>query len=429
MDSAILIVTIIIMLILGVPVGICLASGILVLLLYDPVTSIGFIASKMYSGVAAFPLIALPFFMLAGVLMETGGLSKRLVAAADSLIGRMTGGLGMVTILACMFFGAISGVAVAVVAAIGSVMIPQMIKQGYSKVYATALVTVAGGLGVIVPPSYPLVLYGVVNNESVGSLFMAGIGPSTVVTLLLISFNYYFSRKYGYTGSGVPFSMKRVITTFWEAKWALLMPIIILGGIYGGIVTPTEAAVIAVVYGLIVSKYIYKENTWGKIIKMYKDNATFFAALMLTFAPAAALGPIFSYLGIPQAINEFILSISKNPYIVLAMIFLIMIPVGMFVQTNVIIIVLSPILLGVVKNLGVNPIHFGVFMVMCVCIAFVTPPAANSLFVASQISGISIDKIAKASIPFIIALSIATLLVAYFPITCFGLLKLLGIPY
>lgn len=427
MSSAILLISILIMLAVGVPIGISLGAGILILIAVDPVTSIEFVVSKMYSGVADFPLIALPFFMLAGALMEGGGLSRRLVNFADSLVGNITGGLGVVTVLACMFFGAISGSAPATVAAMGTVMIPQMVRQGYDKAYATALVAVSGGLGVIVPPSFIYVLYGVTVDESIGNLFLAGIGPSIVVGGILILFNFYYSKKKGYKGSGHCFSIKRTIKAFWDSKWAMVMPIIILGGIYGGIFTPTEAAVVAVVYGIFIGKFVYKELKWKKIIRDYKENTAFFAAMMLTFAPAAALGPVFSYLGIPEAIQTFVYGASQNPYLILTLIFIVLLPVGMFISPPVVIIVLAPILLPIVKNLGINPVHFGIFLTINLCIAFVTPPFAVNLFVAAQMSGISVDRIARVATPFIIALGIATLIVGFIPDISLGLLRLIGI--
>jgi len=427
MNTAILLISILVLLAIGVPIGIGLGAGILILLMYDPITSLDFVVSKMYSGVADFPLIALPFFMLSGSLMEGGGLSQRLVNFANSLIGNVTGGLGAVTVVSCMFFGAISGSAPATVAAMGTVMIPQMVKQGYDRAYSTALVAVAGGLGVVVPPSFIYVLYGVTVDVSIGNLFLAGLGPSLVMGGILILFNFYFSRKKGYKGNGQKFVLKNSIKALWDSKYAMVMPIIILGGIYGGVFTPTEAAVVAVVYGIIIGKYVYKELSWKRVWVDYRSNTLFFAAMMLTFAPATALGPVFAYLGIPEAIQGFVYGASQNANVVMTLIFLVLLPVGMFISPPVVVIILAPILLPIVANLGVNPVHFGVFLTLNLCIAFVTPPFATNLFVASQMTGISVDRIAKAAVPFIIALCLATLIVGYFPFISLGLLRILGI--
>lgn len=417
------------MLAIGIPIGISLGAGILIMLAFDPITSFEFVLSKMYSGVADFPLIALPFFMLSGALMESGGLSRRLVSFADSMVGNITGGLGIVAVLSCIFFGAISGSAPATVAAMGTVLIPQMVNKGYDKAYATGLMCVAGSLGVVIPPSFIYVLYGVTVDQSIGNLFLAGFGPGIVVGIILIIFNYFISRKRGYKGSGEKFTFKRALTTFWDAKWAMMMPVIILGGIYGGVFTPTEAAVVAVVYAILVGKFIYKELNVKNIWEQYKSNTAFFAAMMLTFAPALALGPVFSYLGIPDAIQTFVFGFSQNLYVILTLIFLILLPVGMFISPPVIVIVLAPILLPIVQKLGMHPIHFGIFLTLNICIAFVTPPFAANLFVGAQMTKLPVQKIAQVAMPFIIALAIGTMIVGFVPDISLGLLKILGIRY
>jgi len=308
MGTTVLFIVMFVLLLLGVPIGIALALSMVALLWVEPVTSLTFVAQSLYSGLDSFTLLALPFFMIAGSIMDTGGISKRLVKVANSFVGNVTGGLGIVTIIACMFFGAISGSAPATVAAIGAIMIPQMIRNGYDKYYATGLIAVAGGLGVIVPPSYPMVIYGVTNNVSIGDLFIAGIGPSIVVGIILIIFNYIYSKKNGYKGSGEKFNFSNTLKCIWDAKLALLMPVIILGGIYGGIFTATEAAVVSTVYGIIIGKFFYKELTWKNIWIMYKENVPFLGGMMFTFAPAAAMGSIFAYLGVPEKVNTFFLN-------------------------------------------------------------------------------------------------------------------------
>ena len=229
------------LMIIGVPIGASLSLGIFALLALDPVTNMMSFAQTMYSGLASYSMLCIPFFMLAGSIMDTGGLSRKLVSFANSLVGNITGGLGMVSIISCMFFGAVSGSAAATTAAIGVIMIPQMVAHGYDKYYATGLIAVAGGLGVIVPPSYPMVLYGCTNGVSIADLFLAGFVPACVVGGILMIFNYVICKKKHYGGAGVPVTLKNVLRTAWDAKWAILMPVIILGGIYGGIFTATEA--------------------------------------------------------------------------------------------------------------------------------------------------------------------------------------------
>lgn len=399
---------------LGVPIAVSIFIALFVLIGLDPVTTSNYLAQSLYSGVASFTNLALPFFMISGTIMETGGLSKRLVGVANSLVGGVTGSLGMVTIIACMFFGAVSGSAPATVAAIGAIMIPMMVQDGYNKYYATALTCCAGGLGVIVPPSFPMVLYGVTVNQSVGDLFMAGLGPAAVVGGILMGINYVYCKKAGLRGENT-ISLKNIAKSIWDAKWALVMPIIILGGIYGGFFTATEAAVVAAVYGIIVGLFIYKELKLSALWAIFRDNAAFIAGTMFVMAPAKATGSVFAYLNITQIISDFLFGISSNYYVVLFMIFLILFIVGMFVQTTPAIVILAPTLLAVVQQVGVDPIHFGIIMTLALAIAFVTPPVALNLFVGSSMTGISIDKITRAAWPFLIGLIIAFFVVAYCP--------------
>ena len=399
---------------LGVPIAIAIFLAMVLLIQMNPVTTANFLVQTFYSGVANFTMLALPFFMVAGTIMETGGLSKRLVNAAKSMIGGITGSLGMVTIIACMFFGAVSGSAPATVAAIGAIMIPMMVQDGYNKYYATGLTCCAGGLGVIVPPSYPMVLYGVTVNQSVGDLFMAGLGPALVVGGILMLINYVYCKKHGLKGDN-KFSLRELGKNFWDAKWALVMPIIILGGIYGGVFTATEAAVVAAVYGIIVGLFVYKELKLVRLWEIFRDNTAFIAGTMFVMAPAKATGQVFAYLNITKIISNFLFSISTNTYVVLFMIFIILFIVGMFVQTTPAIVILAPTLVAVVQQVGVDPIHFGIIMTLALAIAFVTPPVALNLFVGSSMTGISIDRITKAAWPFLIGLIVAFFVVAFCP--------------
>jgi C4-dicarboxylate transporter DctM subunit len=325
-----------------------------------------------------------------------------------------------------MFFGAISGSGPATVAAIGGIMIPYMVKAGYDRTYSTGLSAVAGGLGIIVPPSIPLVIYGVATNTSIGDLFLAGIGPAVVVGVLLIGTNVFFSKQSGYLGNGQVFSLKELLRAVWEAKWALLMPLIILGGIYGGIFTPTEAAVVAIVYGILVGIYGYKELTWDQVGKMLVNNTSFVGGIMLTFAPAAALGAVLALLGVPQGLTHLLFSISDNKIVILLIVNVFLVFVGMIVDTTSANIIFSPILLAALKPYGVDPIHFGLLMTINLAIGFVTPPVAANLFVASGMTGIPMESITKKALPFIIAMFVALLIITYMPMTSLGILHLLG---
>ena len=289
-----------------------------------------------------------------------------------------------------------------------------MVQEGYSKYYATALACCAGGLGVIVPPSYPLVLYGVTCNQSVGDLFIAGLLPSCVVGGVLILINYAYCKKHHLKGEN-HFQMKSAFRAWWDAKWALIMPVIILGGIYGGFFTATEAAVVAVVYGIFIGFVVYRELKIEKLWAVFRDNAAFIAGTMFIMCPAKATGSVFAYLNINQTIADFMFSISSNYYVVMFMIFVIMFIVGMFIQTTPAIIILAPTLLSVVTQVGCDPIHFGIILDLALAIAFVTPPVAINLFVGSSLTGISIDKITKAEMPLLFGLIAAFFVVAFIP--------------
>jgi C4-dicarboxylate transporter DctM subunit len=412
---------------LGVPIGVSIGIPICLLVWTTQVTTFEFVAHFLYTKPSEFTLLALPFFIVAGDIMDTGGLSKRLVGVANSLIGNVTGGLGIVTVLGCMFFGAVSGSAPATVAAIGMIMIPQMVRAGYDKYYATGLVSVAGGLGIIVPPSFPMVLYGVTNDVSISDLFLAGIGPALVVGIILLIINYFCCKARGYRNiGGKRVSFKDLWKSIWEAKWAMLMPVIVLGGIYSGISSPTEAAVIACVYGLFIGVFVYKELDPKAIIPMFKAKVSFIGGVIFTFAPAGAMGAIFSYLGYTAVVRDFFLGISSNPYIIVLLIYGLLFVVGMFVQTMPVIVILSPILLGVAQAVGIDPVHFGLIMVLSLSVAFVTPPVALNLFIASSMTGLSMERITKAAMPFILGLIAAEIIIGFNPILTSGILRLFG---
>lgn len=413
-------------LLIGVPIGAAIGISILALNFVAPFTTPEYITQYMYAGVNSFTLLALPFFIISGSLMDTGGLSKRLIAVANSMIGNVTGGLGTVTVFACMFFGAISGSANATVAAIGIIMIPQMVRAGYNKYYAVALVTVAGGLGVVVPPSYPLVIYGVTNNQSIGDLFLAGIGPALLVGGMLIAVNIVVSKKYGYKGSGEAVSFKRFWLALKDGIWAIFMPVIILGGIYGGIFTATEAAVVATAYSILVGFFIYRELTLKKVWDLFFDTTASMGGMNYTMAVAGALSAVFVYLGFGDMVQEFFLGISSNIYVVMLMIFGILFLMGMFVQTTPIMIIASPILLKIVTPLGIHPIQFGLLMTLSLCIAYVTPPVASNLFVAQTMTGLDVVGITKKMLPFMLVLVVAMAIVAFVPAVSMGILALFG---
>ncbi len=415
MDGLIIVLVALVLMFIGVPVGISFCMGMIVGALLLGVSNIQYVAQGMYNGFNNLPVIAIPCFILAGLVMETGGLSKRLVNIANQLVGNTTGGLGAVTILACLFFGAVSGSAPATVAAIGGIMIPSMVKYNYKKDYSTGLVACAGGLGVIVPPSIPFVIYGFATDTSIGDLFLAGVIPAFVIATCLLVVSYFMSKKAGYSGTGQPFDLKGFLKALWDGIWALLMPVIILGGIYGGIFTPTEAAVVALIYGLFVSIVIYKELSFRGLFQLVDKFVSFNGGIVLTFAPAIALGAIFALLGVPQAITAGLTAISANKIVILLLINGFLLIVGMLLDAITSIIILAPMLLAALQPYGIDPIHFGIIMTLNLAVGFVTPPIAANLYVASGMTGIPIERIAKVAFPFIVALFVSLLLMTYIP--------------
>lgn len=415
MEILILFSLLIFALTLSVPIGIALGLATATTLYLTSDIPLIMIAQNAFAALDSFPLMAIPFFMLAGSLMSYGGISKRLLVLADSMVGFITGGLAMVTTLACMFFGAISGSGPATVSAIGSFMIPSMKEKNYDPGFASAITAAAGSIGVIIPPSIPFVIYGVVSGASVGEMFMAGIIPGIIIGIGLMVTSYYISRKKGYVGDGSRPQPKKFWAAFKDAIWALLVPGIIMGGIYGGIFTPTEAAVVAVVYALIVGKFIYKELNFKNAYTAFKEAVlingatTFMIGLSMSFASYLTMEQI------PVKIAQSLLAISSSKIIILLLINVFLLIVGCFIDNISSMIILTPIFLPVVINLGVDPVHFGLFMTVALATGFVTPPYGANLFVASAISGVRIERISTNVIPFIITLIICLLLFTYVP--------------
>lgn len=402
-------------LVFTIPIGIALGLATLITIIVSGDMPIVFMAKELITSLDAFTLLAVPFFILAGEIMGKGGISDRLFQVANSLVGNKTGGFAIATIITCMFFAAISGSGPATVAAIGGIMIPAMVKQGYDKKFATAVVVSAGSLGVIIPPSIPMVIYGVVGSVSVGDVFIAGILPGILIGFVLMLWSYIYSGKMGYTGTNEKTSFKIIVKALWEAKWALLIPVIILGGIYGGVFTPTEASVIAIVYGLFAGMFIYKELKLRDLPKIMADSGLTTATVLIIVGTATAFGKLMTLEQIPNQIAQYILSISENPIVIMLLITVLLLIVGCFMDTLAAIIILTPILLPIVVSLGYDPIHFGVIMVANLAIGFITPPLGVNLFVGSGISGLTIETLAKACLPFFIAMLLSLLIITFVP--------------
>ncbi|MFS0559755.1 TRAP transporter large permease [Terribacillus sp. 179-K 1B1 HS] len=403
------------LLLLSVPIGIALALSSVATLLYAQDMPMEFLAQGLVTSVDSFPIMAIPFFILAGEIMGKGGLSKRLIKVAESVVGNIAGGFAMTTIITCFFFAAISGSGPATVAAVGGIMIPAMVQIGYSKQFAAGIVAAAGTLGVIVPPSIPMIVYGVASGTAVGDLFIAGILPGLLIAVLMLIYVYFYARKKGYSGTGEAFSFKRLAHAVWDAKWALIVPVIILGGIYGGFFTPTEAAVVAVVYGLIAGVLLYKELKLKDLYDVCRNAALMSATIMLIIGAATAFGKIMIIEQMPAKIAGGMLSISDNPVILISLIVILLLFVGMVMDTTAAIIIFTPLLVPVGIELGFDPVHYGIIIILTLVIGFITPPIGVNLFVASEISGLSIMKISKAIVPYIAIMLLALILIILIP--------------
>ena len=409
-----LFVLLIILFLINAPIFLAISiSSILTLLFFSDFPLI-MITQRMVNAVDSFPLMAVPLFMLAGALMDIGGISKRIVNFAESLVGWLPGGLAAVAVVASMFFAGISGSAAADTAAVGALLIPSMIKRGYKDSFSAAIQASGGSIGVIIPPSIPMIIYGFITGTSISKLFAAGIFPGILMGLTLILVAIIVSVKQGY-GSEVPFSIKNVIKNFKEAFWSLGAPIIILGGILGGIFTATEAAAVAVIYGYIVGQFIYKELKLKDLPKLLVDSAVLASIILFIISTASIFGWIITMENIPQLIGSKLISITNNPVILLLIINLILLLSGTFIETTVSLILLVPIFMPILPKIGIDPIQMGVIIVTNLAIGMLTPPLGICLIVSCGISKNSIIEVSKAIIPFLLALIIDLMIITFWP--------------
>lgn len=416
----------ILLLIIRVPVAISLGLSSALALLYSGKVSSSFIAQGLVTSIDSFPLMAVPFFILAGDLMGQGGLSRRLLNVASIFFGRYTGGLAIIAIVTCMFFAAISGSGPATVAAIGGLMLPAMAKAGYDKGFSIGLIASAGSIGIIIPPSIPMIIYAVSANISITQIFLAGVIPGLMIGVALIITAYIKARREGYKGSDKRYSSKEIFQIIWDAKWALLVPVIILGGIYGGVFTPTEAAAVGVIYGFVVGVFVYKELKWSDLYRVIAGSALTSATVIVIVGTATIFGRMLAIERIPFMIADYIVHITDSPILILLLINVLLLFVGMFMETLAAIIILVPILLPVVTAVGVDPVHFGIVIIVNLAIGLVTPPVGVNLFVGSRVGETSLEKAIGGSIPFFIAMLLMLLLITYVPWFSLFPLSLIG---
>jgi len=418
--TAILFLTFLSLLALGVPIAFAVAiAGTTVLIVGD--IPLILIVQRMFAATDSFPLVAVPYFILAGDLLARGTISKKLVTFAESLLGQMRGALSTVSVVAGMFFAAISGSGAATTAAVGATLIPELKARRYQEDSAAALIASAGCIGVVIPPSVPMVLYAVIADQSVTKLFQNGFIPGFMMGGVLIAIAVKQAYDWNYP-KGKPFSFKNVVATFVPAIWGIMMPLIILGGIFSGQFTPSEAAAVAVIYAAVVSFFIYRDMTIKELMQIILGSARTSAIIMIIIACSGIFGWALANWKIPETVAQTVLSVSNNPYVVLFLMSVIILIAGVFMETSSAVILLTPVFLPLVKLIGVDLIHFGILFTVGIAIGMITPPVAINLFVASSITGLKIERIAKAVVPYLLGLITMFLIYVYMPMFFPGLI-------
>ncbi len=415
MVAAILFILLAVLLIMNVPVGIALGISTMGALIYGDTLSLTSIPQALVTSCDSFPILAIPLFILSGDLMGAGGVSSRILNVCNVFFGRITGGIAIVTVLVCMFFAAVSGSGPATVAAVGTMVVPTMLKLGYDKPFVLALVACAGSIGVIIPPSIPMVIYGVSTGASVTSLFMGGFLPGLLIGAALIAYCYFHCKRHGFKGTADAFTWKHAGEAVWDAKWALINPVIILGGIYAGIFTPTEAAAVAAVYAFVCGAFLHRELTFKKFIKAISTSCSTTATTMVILGCATAFSKVITIEQIPAMVANALMTVSTSKIVILLLINALLLVVGCFMDTTPAILILAPILLPVATSIGVDPIHFGLIMVTNLAIGFITPPLGINLFVASRIADSPMEVILKGIVPFILVMLGCLALITYIP--------------
>lgn len=425
MFTLVLFFSFLILIFLGIPVAFSLGiSSFIYLILAD--IPLGIAAQKMFSGIDSFVLICIPGFILAGNLMNTGGITRRIIEFSNAILGFIRGGLGLANVAASMLFAGISGTALADTASIGGILIPAMIEEGYEPDFSAAVTASSSTVGPIIPPSLPMIIAGTLTGLSVGKLFLAGALPGLLLGFSLMAVSYFISKKRNHP-KGERKSLSFIWTTFKGAFWAIFMTFLILYGILGGVFTPTEASIIAVLYAIVVGKYVYKELSFKQIPRVMIESLRMTAAIMVLVGFANLFAWIMASEQIPQLIAKTILSISTNKILVILMINILLLFVGTFMETIAALVILFPVLLPVATGIGMDPLQFGVMAVLNLVIGLTTPPVGVCLFVAAGISKINLIQATKAILPFLAVSIVVLLLVSYVPAISLFLPSLFGI--
>ena len=401
-------------LVAGIPIAVTIGLAAMIYIMASG-TSTHIITQRLFAGIDSTALMAIPFFILAGDLMNRGGLAKRIINLANVLVGRSTGGLAIVTILGCMFFAAISGSGVATAAAMGCIMVPAMVNKGYDRTFATSVVAAGSPIGVIIPPSISFIIYGVLAQCSITDLYKAGIPAGIIVGIALMITAVLISRKHGYRGDDTVFAWSTVGRSIVDAAWALGTPIIIVGGVFGGIFTPTESAVVAVVYSVLVGLFIYRDLNFKELPAVFLAAGKTTARIMFIISCATLFVYVITYNRIPQMIVDTFLGLTDNTIILLLIINIILLIAGTFMETGAILLITVPLFLPLILKMGVDPVHFGIIITVNTAIGLMTPPFGVCLFTSASVSGVPVATLSRRVLIFLVAQLIALGLITYVP--------------
>lgn len=415
MVTALLFGLLFLLLLIGVPIAISLGLASTIIIVFFTTMPTLVIPQKMFTSIDKFALMAIPLFILAGNFLSQGGAAKRIIRFARAMVGHLPGGLPMSAIFACIIFAAVSGSSPATVAAIGSIMMGAIRDAGYDDKFSIGAITCAGSLGILIPPSIVMIVYGVTVDQSIGKLFMAGVIPGLLLGGGLMLVTYIAARRAGFKREKMA-PLKEIFGSFFDAFWGLLVIVIVIGGIYGGIFTPTEAAAASAVYAFFISLFVYKDITWKDVPNIIKMSATTTAMVMFIIANAMLFAFVLTYLQIPQNLAQWIIDMNFNKYIFLIFVNILLLIAGNFMEPSSIVMILAPLIFPVAMTLGIDPIHLGVIMTVNMEVGMLTPPVGLNLFVSSSITGKNIEEVIKATLPWMFALLVGLVIITYIPI-------------